>query len=139
MSVLMDVNVLVAAHRVDHPAHARALMAVDGASRNGFALCAHTWNGFLRLVTHPQIFACPTPMAVALATVAGWRSRTRSEVLADTPASWAIFERLCQARQVEGNAVYDLHLAALAMAHDLVLLSSDQGFARIPGLRWAAP
>ncbi|HAT11894.1 MAG TPA: VapC toxin family PIN domain ribonuclease [Planctomycetes bacterium] len=136
--MLVDVNVLVAAHRADHPGHAAALACLDGPARRGFALCAHTWNGFLRLVTHPGVFATPTPMPIALSALVAWRTRPDSEVLADTDAAWQIFERLCREQSARGNAVYDLHLAALAIAHDRVLLSTDNGFARIAGLRWQA-
>lgn len=139
MSLLVDVNVLVAAHRADHPQHARALATLDGIGRDGFALCAHTWNGFLRLVTHPKVFPDPTPLPTALAAVAAWRDRPRSAVLADTPTSWEAFARLCRQHQATGNALYDLHLAALAIAYDCALLSSDQGFARVSGLRWIDP
>ena len=139
MSALVDVNVLVAAHRLDHPAHARCLACLDGAYRDGFALTAHAWNGFIRLVTHAQVFAKPTPLDVALAAVDGWRRRPRSEVLVDTAASWQTFTRLCRQHRASGNAVYDLHLAALALAHDRPLLSSDTGFGAIAGLRYLQP
>lgn len=139
MTVLADVNVLVAAHRRDHPAHERSLAVLDGRCRDGFALCAHTWNGFVRLVTHSAIFTAPTPTDLALATVAAWRDRPRSEVLHDTGDSWTIYARLCRQHQAQGNAVYDLHLAALAISHGCTLISSDRGFARIAGLDWAAP
>jgi toxin-antitoxin system PIN domain toxin len=107
---------------------------VDGPAGDGFALCPHTWNGFLRLVTHPTIFATPSPMAVALTAVERWRNRPRSTVLSDTPATWRTFTTLCHDHQAQANAVDDLHLAALAIAHRLALVSSDQGFGRISGL-----
>jgi len=139
VTALIDVNVLVAAHRRDHAQHPRARDLLDGRYRDGFALCAHTINGFLRLATHPSVFAKPTPVAVALATVESWRRRPRSEVLGDTDASWSAFARLCSAANATGNAVYDLHLAALALAHDRCLLSADAGFGHIAGLRWERP
>lgn len=139
MSLLLDVNVLVAAHRADHPAHARALALVDGEAAAGFAWCPHVRNGFLRLVTHAQVFADPTPLAVALAAVDGWQRRPLTLELGDTSAAWQLFSRLCLQHQARGNAVDDLHLAALAMAHGATLVSSDQGFARIAGLRWRTP
>ncbi len=33
----------------------------------------------------------------------------------------------------------DVHLAALAIEHDLTLCSADNGFARYPGLKWLNP
>jgi uncharacterized protein len=139
MYILPDVNILVAAHRLDHPAHQATMAALDDEGHRGFALCPHLWNGFIRLVTHPSIFTPPTPLAVALDTVREWRQRPTTRILADTPASWDLFEKLCRLHRAQGNAVYDLHLAALAMSHRCVLVSSDQGFARIDGLRWKTP
>lgn len=139
MSVLVDVNILVAAHRLDHPAHERCRACLDGPYHDGFALSAHVWNGFIRLVTHGQVFAKPTPLEIALAAVEGWRRRPRYEVLGDTAASFEAFARLCRQQRASGNAVYDLHLAALAIAHDRPLLSSDRGFGNIAGLRWLQP
>jgi toxin-antitoxin system PIN domain toxin len=136
VSALVDVNVLVAAHRADHPHHVVCRDVLDGDLRGGFAWCAHTRNGFLRLVTHPGIFASPTPIAVALAAWAAWSTRGRSEALPDTRDSDAAFADLCRRQSAAGNAVYDLHLAALAMTHDRDLISLDGGFARIHGLRW---
>ena len=138
--MLPDVNVLIAAHRLDHPAHASAKLVLDQVGARGFALCAHAWNGFIRLATHPTIFAPPTPLSITLDTIREWRSRPDARVLHDTSASWDAYERLCLAhRRATGNAVYDLHLAALAIAHRCVLVSSDLGFGQIDGLRWKTP
>jgi len=137
--LLPDVNILVAAHRGDHPMHERCRAVLDGPGRAGFAGCAHIWNGFLRLVTHPKVFAAPTPLELALATVSAWRQRLDFRSLPDTPAVWETFATLCRRRHAQGNAVYDLHLAALAMAHGAVLVSSDPGFAQLDGLAWRAP
>ncbi len=139
MILLLDVNILVAAHRGDHPHHARALAVIDGPAREGFAGCAHVWNGFLRLVTHPTIFTEPTPLELALATVTAWRHRPAFRNLHDTPQSWDRFTALCRTQHTRGNGVYDLHLAALAMANGAILVSSDVGFARLDGLAWRAP
>lgn len=136
---LPDVNVLVAAHRADHPAHTPAKEVLDTLATRGFALCAHTWNGFIRLATHPNIFAPPTPLSITLDTVREWRGRPDARVLHDNTASWDAYERLCRAHGATGNAVYDLHLAALAIANRCVLVSSDLGFGRIDGLKWKTP
>jgi hypothetical protein len=38
-----------------------------------------------------------------------------------------------------GNLVPDAHLAALAIEHGAVLCSTDNDFARFPGLHWRNP
>jgi predicted nucleic acid-binding protein len=40
---------------------------------------------------------------------------------------------------VHANLIPDVHLAALAMEHGLVLCSTDGDFARFPGLHWLNP
>ena len=69
-----DVNVLVAASRIDHPHHAVARgwleMAVDGAGEGAaFTLMPMVLASFLRLVTSPKIFQHPTPIAEAVGFV----------------------------------------------------------------------
>ncbi len=136
---LIDVNVLVAAHRADHPRHEVCREGLDGPYRQGFAWCAHTRNGFLRLVTHPGVFPSPTPLGIALEAVESWLRRPRAELFHDTKTSWQTFRELCHGQQTSGYAFYDLHLASLALAHGRELVSDDQGFSRIPGLRWRKP
>jgi toxin-antitoxin system PIN domain toxin len=137
--MLLDVNILVAAHRPDHAAHGVALGVVDGYCADGFDLCAHTCNGFLRLVTHSSLWRKSTPIEVALDTLSRWRARPSARVLIESKATWEHFDRLCRQLGARGNGVYDLHLASLAIAHDRVLISDDRGFDRIRGLRWRPP
>ena len=37
------------------------------------------------------------------------------------------------------NLIHDAHLAALAISHGLILMSTDGDFARFPNLRWENP
>jgi len=133
---LIDVCILVAAHRADHPHHNRALEAVDAAAGSGFLWCAHTRNGFLRLVTDRRIFDAPTPTPVALAAWQTWVDRPDARLLLDSVAANTRFGDLCRARAQLGNAVYDLQLAALAMTDGVELWSFDDDFAAIPALRF---
>lgn len=58
-----DVNVLVAASRLDHPHHVVAyawLKTALGIQR--LAILPMVAWGFLRLVTHPKVFLEPTPL-----------------------------------------------------------------------------
>jgi toxin-antitoxin system PIN domain toxin len=136
MTALIDVCVLLAAHRADHPHHDRGLEVVDDACREGLLWCSHTRNGFLRLATHPRIFAQPTPPAMALAAWQAWSERPESRLLVESAASDRHFQRLCRQRQAIGNAVYDLHLAALALADDAELWSFDDDFEAVSELRF---
>ena len=137
--LLLDVNILLAAHRREHVLHAQARQVVDVAAADGFALCAHTRNGFLRLATHP-VMRDPTPIGLALDTVPGWLERPATRRLSENdPKVWEAFDRLCRTHAAQANAVYDLHLASLAIAHRCILVSDDRGFDRIGEVRWKPP
>jgi uncharacterized protein len=79
--VLADVNVLVYAHREDALHHAGCRQWVE-AVVNGdesFGLSDLVLSGFLRVVTHPKVFAVPTPLADALEF---------AEQFAHAPTAW---------------------------------------------------
>ena len=66
-----DVNVMVAASRSDHPHHGAARSWLEQAVSNAahgamLTLQPMVIASFLRLVTHPSVFAQPTPMPDAL-------------------------------------------------------------------------
>ncbi len=65
---LMDVNVLVYAHREDaanHLAYRQWLESVINAPAS-FGYSELVLSGFLRVVTHPKVFEIPSPLASAL-------------------------------------------------------------------------
>ena len=63
--IAIDTNILVYAHREDSPFHAAAYSCV-GKLAEGPASWAIPWpclHEFLAIVTHPRIYAPPTPLA----------------------------------------------------------------------------
>ena len=138
--IIPDVNVLVHAHRVEHPHHAACRRALDEVSSTiPLGLAMPVVNGFLRLVTHPDVFRPATPMPTALQVVGEWASRPGFRWVGPKTGHFAIFRDLCLRYGAAGNAVYDLHLAALAIEHHAELWSLDLGFGRIRELRWVDP
>ena len=67
--LLPDVNVLVRAFRQDLEAHAVHRAFVQGLldGDEAFGLSSLVLSGFLRVVTHPRVFAQPDPIDEALA------------------------------------------------------------------------
>lgn len=61
---LLDINVLLALLDRDHVDHERARHWLDGEIGLGWASCAITQNGFVRIVTQPRY---PSPIAPAQA------------------------------------------------------------------------
>lgn len=64
--VLADVNVLVYAHRQDAPRHHEYLGWLNQVLRSeaAFGLSDLVMSGFLRVVTHPRVFAIPPHLSV---------------------------------------------------------------------------
>jgi uncharacterized protein len=139
--VLFDVNVLVYAHREDAVDHTdyRAWLeaAVNGAEP--FGVADLVLSGFLRIVTHPRIFATATPMPQALKFVEVLRSRPNAVPVAPGDRHWEIFSSLCRVAGTRGNHVPDAFLAALAIESGSEWLTTDRGFSRFTGLRWRHP
>jgi toxin-antitoxin system PIN domain toxin len=139
--VLLDVNVLVYAHREDAPGHSgfRKWLEATAASPSAFGLSDGVLAGFLRIVTHPRVFDPPSPMKAALAFADELRGRPSCVLLAPGPRHWEIFTSLCRRAGVKGNLVPDAYLAALAIETGSELITTDRDFSRFPGLRWRHP
>jgi toxin-antitoxin system PIN domain toxin len=135
------VNVLVYAHREDAVDHAdyrsRIETIVNGVEP--FGLVDVVLSGFLRVVTHPRVFATPTPMLQALKFVEVLRSRPNAVPIAPGPRHWDIFSSLCRMAGTRGNLVPDAFLAALAIESGSEWLTTDRGFARFVDVRCRHP
>ena len=78
-------------------------------------------------------------MDVAWGQVSDWLAADPIWVPSPTPRHAEILGALLSDRSIHSNLVRDAHLAALAIEHGFTLCSSDQDFARFPGLRWQNP
>jgi predicted nucleic acid-binding protein len=122
--ILIDANLLLYAKVADYPQHLRAAAWLE-ARLNAPDRVGLPWPSllaFLRLITNPRLFVRPIRLADAWVQVEEWLA---------LPPVWIPMPT--------ANLVPDAHLAALALEHDLTLCSSDQDFARFPGLRWENP
>ena len=108
-------------------------------SDRAFGMVDLVLSGFLRIVTHPRIFADPTPLDVALAFVEEIRSRPNCGAVNPGKRHWSIFTELCIAAGARGNLVPDAWLAALVIESGAEWVTSDRDYARFPGLRWRHP
>ncbi|MDQ7829621.1 MAG: type II toxin-antitoxin system VapC family toxin [Armatimonadota bacterium] len=139
--ILLDMNVLVYAHRADAPDHARyrAWLEEVLASPSPYGIAELVLSGFLRVVTHPRVFRTPTPMARALKFVQALRERPNCVLLAPRPRHWEIFVDLCRRTAVRGNLVPDAYFAALAIESGCEWITTDRDYSRFPGLTWRHP
>ena len=139
--ILLDVNILVSAHREDAEQHREIRSWLETALREpaGVAVSELALSGCLRVITHPKIFKKPTPLALALEFLENFRARDEVHVLGPGPGHWKIFINLCRRGDARGNLVPDAFHAALAMELGCEWLTLDRGFARFPGLKWRHP
>ncbi len=139
--ILLDVNILVQAHREDADSHKGIsawlhdkLSEPAGVSVSDLAL-----SGCLRVVTHPRIFSQPTPLESALEFVQDFRSRPQVHVLEPGENHWSIFLDLCRNHDARGNLIPDAYHAALAIETGSQWASLDHGFTRFRELDWVHP
>ena len=139
--VLPDVNILVAAYRSDAPAHARcrAWLEKTLGGDEAFAVAELALSGFLRVATHPRVFALPSPLDEAIQFVNIVRSQPHCVTISPGARHWKIFSRMCRDAEATGNLVPDAYFAALAIEHGCEWITLDRDFARFDGLRWRTP
>jgi uncharacterized protein len=127
-----DVNVLVAASRVDHPHHevARAWLEGSlGASATGpvFTLMPMVMASFLRLVTSPNIFRAPTPIEHAVAFIDALVAIPGVQ-LAQLGPEWPKLRQLCLEKSLSGNDLPDAWLSSAVAQLGEHLVTFDRDF-----------
>jgi toxin-antitoxin system PIN domain toxin len=114
MRALLDVNVLLALFDTDHADHGRARRWLAREIQHGWASCALTENGFVRVVSQPRY---PSPVSPAEA-VERLRRATETEHHEFWPCAVSLLDRdRIEAGRVHGpRQVTDVYLLALAVA-----------------------
>lgn len=114
MRGLLDINVLLALLDADHVDHGRASAWLEAEIRHGWASCAITQNGFVRILSQPR-YPSPVPVAAAVDRLA---RATRSEHHDFWPCDVSFLdpERVDRTRIHGPRQVTDAYLLALATA-----------------------
>ena len=135
--IALDTNILVYAHREDSPFHEAAFRCVAELAE-GLATWAIPWpclHEFHAIVTHPRIYAPPTPLARALDQVEAWLESPTVALLAESAAHWPTLRALLTGGRIAGAQVHDARIAALCRQHGVrELWSADRDFSRFAGL-----
>ncbi|MDI6753877.1 MAG: type II toxin-antitoxin system VapC family toxin [Thermodesulfobacteriota bacterium] len=138
---LVDVNVLVYAHRGDtpnHPRYRRWLESIVNAD-SAYGMSDLVLSGFLRIVTHPRVFREPSPLDAAIAFAHEVMDRPNCVLIQPGERHWGIFERLCHESGAKGNLISDAFFAALAIESGSIWVTMDRDYTRFRGLRWQHP
>jgi toxin-antitoxin system PIN domain toxin len=138
---LLDVNVVLAAHREDHPHFevARAWLDRTLTTRSSFSVTDLVAGSFLRVATNRRIFSLPTPVPEAFDYLRALRDQPSHVMLGPGPLHLEIMQRLCVDGDAHGDLIPDAQLAAIAIEHASELVSFDRDFARFAELRWTRP
>ncbi|CAA9495684.1 MAG: hypothetical protein AVDCRST_MAG45-992 [uncultured Solirubrobacterales bacterium] len=138
---VLDVNVVLAAYRSDHPHFetARRWLEDVGRARHPYTVTDVVAGSFIRLVTNRRAFADPTPIEAAFSYLGALRAQPSHVLLAPGPRHLALLERLCRDADATGDLVPDAQLAAVAVEHGAEVVSFDRDFARFEGVRWSRP
>ena len=121
---LLDVNVLIALLDSDHVDHQRVRLWVDAEIVHGWASCAITQNGFVRIISQPR-YPSPVPPAQAIGKLARAAATDYHEFWSCSVS--LLDEDLIDYGRLHGHRqVTDAYLLALATANGGRFATLDQ-------------
>lgn len=141
--LVLDTNVLLYAADQDSEHHAGCRRLVDRLRRTRSPVFV-TWGicyEFLRVATHPRVFARPWTAGGAWRFIEALLAGPAVTVLLPTPRHRAVLEETLEdLPQVRGNLVHDLHTAVLMREHGVSrICTRDADFHRFPFLTVVDP
>ncbi len=139
--MLLDANVLLYAVDSSARQHEKCSSWLLGAmvGQHRVAVPWQTIGAFLRIATHPRVFARPLTADDAWSIMQQWLSAPTCWIPEATHRTARILGELITTLDLRGNLVTDAQMAALALEHGIGVVSVDSDFARFPGLRWINP
>ena len=139
--LLLDVNVVLAAHRTDNPhnAVARPWLVELGQRARPFGVPTTVWASFLRLTTNRRIFTTPSPVDDAFAFIDAVVAQPNHLGIEPTGRHLAYLRQAIIDGQAAGDLVPDAVLVTIAAEHGAAVASFDRDFARFPGIEWIRP
>jgi uncharacterized protein len=134
---LLDVNVVLAAHRADHPHHLAVRAWFDHllAGDEPFTVPDAVWASFLRLATNRRIFTVPSPPADAFAFIDAVCAQPHHLRAGPGPRHLALLRGMCEEADARGNLVPDAVLAAIAVENGCEVATLDRDFSRFRSVR----
>ncbi len=131
MSQTLDVNVLLYASNAEAPEHDRAMSLIAHLA-DGPDLVVMLWPvvmGYLRIATHPAIFAKPLSHNDAVSNLDAFLGRPHVRTAGEGERFWDAYRELVADVPSKGNGVPDAHLVALMIEHGIdSIWSRDRDF-----------
>ena len=142
MSYTVDANVLLYASDESSPVHARARELV-GRLADGPEIAYLFWPtvmAYLRIATHPAVFARPLSIVEALGNVEQLLARPHVRTTGEGEPFWRSFRDVADDALPSGNLVPDAHLVALMVENDVrTIWTRDRDFRRFPRIEVRDP
>lgn len=137
MSYSLDVNVLLYASDKSSVRHDPARKFLDSCAANPEVLCLtwHTLMSYLRMATHPSIFAAPLGPDEALGNVTSLLALPQVRAVSEAEGFLEAYTHVAGDVVVRGNLVPDAHVAAILFQHGVgTLYSNDRDFLKFTSL-----
>ena len=136
--IAIDTNLLVYAHREDAAWHDAAYPCLKQQAE-GTTPWAIPWpciHEFLAIITHPRIYAPPSPIDVALDQVDAWLDSPSLVLIGAADEYWPHLREMLLKGRVTGLLVHDARVASLCIQHGVrEIWTADRDFGHFPGLR----
>jgi toxin-antitoxin system PIN domain toxin len=142
LSLAIDVNILLYASNTESPFHAQAKHFLTRCAAGPDIVCLGwtTVMSYLRIATHPGIFAKPLSPQEAMANIEALLALRHVRVLAEEEGFWAHFRAVTSEVRPRGNLVPDIHLAALLRQHGIpVICTHDRDYRKFDFLKVVDP
>jgi toxin-antitoxin system PIN domain toxin len=142
MSAAIDVNVLLFASDTASPFYRRAAEFLEERAQGPdiLYLAWSTVMSYLRISTHPAIFANPLQPEEAAHNAEALLHLPHVRTLAEEDGFWDLYRRVTRKMPTRGNHVPDAHLATLLRQHGVATLyTNDRDFRRFDFLQVRDP
>lgn len=139
--IVLDVNVVVAAFRADHPHHQRVRPWLENqlSRATPIAVPDLVWVGFLRLCTNHRVFVVPSGLAEAVGFVRALIGQPSYVKVGGLHDGIEPFLELVIDSSAAANLATDAYVAAVALAWASPVATLDRDFRRFDGLRLIEP
>ena len=139
--IVPDANLLLYAYDESSPFHERAQAWCEEvlSGPSPLTLLPAVVFGFVRIVTHPQVFKDPLSVSEAADHVRSWLAMRHVQLHEMLPEDVACALGLLEAAGTAGNLTSDAQIAAVALRLDAEVHTADLYFGRFPKVRFLNP
>jgi toxin-antitoxin system PIN domain toxin len=137
VSYALDANVLLYASDEDSPLHDAAVRTLDEVALGPeiVHLFWPTVMAYLRIATHPAVFARPLSQADARSNIQALLELPHVQTTGESEAFWSRFAEVADDVTPTGNLVPDAHLVALMLENGVrTIMTRDRDYRKFRGI-----